>query len=339
MAGKIRLDELQRLYEDPGTSKGVLEEYLLGAPEKSRPFSPGLIPDPAKVETGISGTDTEVQAALLGDLVLTWERERRRRQFEEDIVKRPDFKILYFEGDSWCQFPVFIDELYDHLRRNYNIYCTSRAGDTIKNMIYRGPEYLKYLHELIHLRRLKLHGFVFSGAGNDVVGIGDSGKAVLEEILKTYNPTKTPDWHLDTPECNAIMKYIANGYRKLLDSVEEHFRFLAYPDLKIYLHSYDYVRVRSLPNGDPHRKPWAANWTGDPLKAKGFRDNETGSAVIRVLIDRLNETTKDFCEEYSDRAVYVNLRESVPPNEWADELHATSAGFRQAAKRFSHYLP
>ena len=78
MAGKIRLDELQRLYEDPGTSKGVLEEYLLGAPEKSRPFSPGLIPDPAKVETGISGTDTEVQAALLGDLVLTWERERRR---------------------------------------------------------------------------------------------------------------------------------------------------------------------------------------------------------------------------------------------------------------------
>ena len=37
----------------------------------------------------------------------------------------------------------FIDELYDHLRKSYNIYCTSRAGDTIQNMIYKGPEYLK----------------------------------------------------------------------------------------------------------------------------------------------------------------------------------------------------
>jgi len=339
MAGKIRLDELQRLYEDPGTPKDVLEEYLLGAPEKSRPFSPGLIPNPAKVDSGISGTDTEVRAALMGEIVLAWERERRRRQFEEDIVERPDLKILYCEGDSWCQFPVFIDELYDYLRKDYNIYCTSRAGDTIKNMIYKGPEYLKHLRELIHLRGLKLHGFIFSGAGNDVVGKGESGKAALEEILKPYDPKKTPAWHIETAECDAIMKYIANGYRKLLDSVEEHFEFLAYPDLRIYLHGYDYVRVRSLPNGDPHRKPWATNWTGDPLKAKGFRDNEIGSEVIRALIDRLNETTKEFCDEYSDRAIYVNLRESVPPDEWADELHATSAGFKQAATCFRQFLP
>lgn len=339
MTDKISLQELQRLYEDPETSKSVLSDYILGASEKSRPFSPGLIPDPSKVETGISGTDTEVRAALVGDLVLSWERERRRRQFEEDIVKRPNLKILYIEGDSWCQFPIFIDELYDQLRQTYNIYCTSRAGDTIQNMIYKGPEYLKHLRELIRLRDLKLHGFIFSGAGNDVVGKGKSGKPVLEELLKPFDPRQTPGWHIETPECDAIMLYIANGYRKLFDSVEERFESLAYPDLKIYIHGYDYVRVRSLPIKDPKRKPWATNWTGDPLRAKGFTDNEAGSAVIKALIDRLNTTTKEVCAAYPDRAVYVDLRGSVPANEWADELHATSAGFREATKTFSQYLP
>lgn len=339
MSEKITLQELQLLYEDPSTSKSVLSDYILGASEKSRPFSPGLIPDPSKVDTGISGTDTEVRAALVGDLVLSWERERRRRQFEEDIVKRPDLEILYFEGDSWCQFPLYIDELYDQLRQTYNIYCTSRAGDTIQGMIYKGPEYLKYLRELIHLRGLKLHGFVFSGAGNDVVGKGKSGKPVLEEILKPFDPRQSPEWHIETPECDAILQYIANGYRKLFDSVEERFEILAYPNLKIYIHGYDYVRVRSLPIKDPHRKPWAANWTGDPLRAKGFIDNEIGSSVIKALINRLNTITKDVCAAYPDRAVYVDLRGSVPPNEWADELHATSGGFQKAAQAFSKYLP
>lgn len=339
MADKITLQELQQLYEDPETPRSVLEDYLLAAPEKSRPFSPGIIPDPARVETGISGSDTEVRAALIGDLVLAWERERRRRQFEEDLVKRPEFKILYFEGDSWCQFPMFIDELYDHLRKSYNIYCTSRAGDTIENMVYRGPEYAKYLRELIHLRSLRLHGFVFSGAGNDVVGKGRTGRPVLEELLRPYDPSRSPGWHIETAQCDDIMRFIANGYRRLLDSVEQRFPALAFPDLKVYLHGYDYVRVRSLPNGDPHRKPWAVNWTGDPLKARGFTDNAVGTEVIGALIDRLNDTTQAVCSEYPQRAVYVDLRGSVPPQEWADELHATSAGFREAAKRFRQFLP
>jgi hypothetical protein len=339
MPKKISLQDLQALYEDPSVSNTVLREYILGASEKSRPFSPGLIPDPSKVDTGISGTDTEVRAALVGDLVLGWERERRRRQFEEDIVKRPELQILYFEGDSWCQFPLFLDELYDQLRQSFNIYCTSRAGDTIRNMINKRPEYLKYLHELIHLRGLTLNGFIFSGAGNDVVGKGKSGKPVLEEILKPFDPNQPPEWHIETPECDEIMDYIANGYRKLFDSVEERFEIAAYPELKIYIHGYDYVQVRSLPNKDPDRKPWAENWTGDPLRAKGFLDNETGSSVIRALINRLNITTKKVCSAYPDRAVYVDLRGSVPPNEWADELHATSVGFHKAAQAFISYLP
>lgn len=341
MAKKISLKELQRLYEDPSTPKSQLQDYILPVAEQSKPFSPGLIPDPSRVETGIRGSDTEVRAALIGDIVLGWERERRRRQFKEDLLKRPQFKILYMEGDSWCQFPVFIDELYDHLRQSYNIYCTSRAGDTIKEMIFDAPEYPRHLRDMIHLRKYHVQGFIFSGAGNDVVGNGPLGRSALEELLKDFNPNESPAWHIETDRCAEIMKEIAAGYRKLLDTVIQDFPTLAFPDLKVFLHGYDYVQVRSLPNGDPRRPPWATNWTGDPLKARHFPDNTRGSAVIHALIDRLNETTQAVCNEdnYKDRAVYVNLRGSVPADAWADELHAQSRGFHKAAMRFKQALP
>lgn len=341
MTQKISLRDLQRLYEDPSTPKEQLKDFILPVAEQSKPFSPGLIPDPSRVETGIRGSEEDVRAALIGDIVLGWERERRRRQFKEDLVKRPGFKILYMEGDSWCQFPVFLDELYDHLRTSYNIYCTSRAGDTIQGMIYDAPEYPRYLREMIHLRRYHLHGFIFSGAGNDVVGNGPSGRPVLEELLKDYDPSKSPEWHIETERCQAIMDYIAAGYRKLLDTVMRDYETLAFPDLKVFLHGYDYVQVRSLPDGDPRRPPWAANWTGDPLRSRNFVDNKTGSAVIRALIDRLNETTKAVCneEKYRDRAVHVDLRGTIPSDEWADELHAQSQGFRKAALKFKQALP
>lgn len=332
MPEKISLQALQRLYEDPATPFDELTPYLLAAEEKSTPFCPGIVPDPAMVDTGISGSDTQVRAALIGDIVLLWERERRRRQFEEDIKKRPELPILYFEGDSWCQFPAFIDELYDHLRKSFNIYCTSRAGDTIRNMVIEAPEYLKHLRELIHIRNLPIKGFLFSGAGNDVVGKSASGKIALAELLKPYDSTQSPHWHIDTPACHDIMNFIASGYRKLLDNLEAKYPVMAYPGLKLYLHGYDYVQVRSLPTKDPSRKPWATNWTGDPLRAKGFKDNAFGTKVIGCLIDRLNETTQKVCSEYKDRAVYIDLRGSVPATEWADELHATSAGFMKAAE-------
>ncbi|MEB3322748.1 MAG: hypothetical protein VKI81_07975 [Synechococcaceae cyanobacterium] len=336
---RISLDELQSLYEDPDTPASALEDYLLAAPEKSRPFEPAIVPDPARVETGIPGDDTQVRAALVGALVLAWERERRRRRFERDLSRRPDRPVLYFEGDSWLQFPVFVEELYDHLREPYNVLCTSKAGDTIENMIHRRPEYLRNLQELIRWRRLEVRGFVFSGAGNDVVGEGAGGTPALQTIVKDHDPNEPPEWHVDTPEADAILRYIADSYRTLFATVEERFPRSTYPQLKIYLHGYDYVRVRSLPDGDPQPMPWAAEWTGGPLRAKGFTDNDRGSAVIRVLIDRLNAVTEAVCAEHPERGVYVDLRRSVPPDQWIDELHATSSGFRSAAERFRTFLP
>lgn len=66
------------------------------------------------------------------------------------------------EGESWCQFPLFLVEIYGHLRSSYNIYCASRAGDAIQGMIYDAPEYPRHRRDMIHLRRYRVYGFIFS---------------------------------------------------------------------------------------------------------------------------------------------------------------------------------
>ncbi|MCP9927680.1 hypothetical protein [Cyanobium sp. CH-040] len=338
MAQPISLRDLEQKFLDLDIPEQELADYVEIRPERSRPFAPALAPRADSVDLQPPLGGPAIRAELLGDVVNRLAKERRRRQFERDLSRRPALPTIYAEGDSWFQFPVFIEELIDHLGAQFNIHCTSTAGDTLQNMLFDRPEYLTELKRLIFLRGLDVRGFFFSGAGNDVIGEGKDGVPALETLVRPFDAAQTPAWHLDTPECRERLEFIESAYRRLFDSVEEVFSVLAYPRLKIYVHGYDYVQVRSLPDGDPHRPVWARDWTGGPLRAKGFTDNAFGSAVLRELLDRLNSLTERVCAAYA-RGVYVNLRGSILPSQWADELHATSQGYKAAASRFlSHVL-
>jgi len=338
MASPISLRELEQKFLDLEIPEHELADYVEIQPERSRPFAPALTPRADSVDLTPPLGGPAIRAELLGDVVNRLAKERRRRQFERDLSRRPALPTIYAEGDSWFQFPVFIEELIDHLGAQFNIHCTSTAGDTLQNMLFERPEYLTELKRLIFLRGLDVRGFFFSGAGNDVIGEGKDGVPALEALVRPFDAAQTPAWHLDTPECRERLTFIEMAYRRLFDTVEEVFPVLAYPRLKIYIHGYDYVQVRSLPDGDPHRPFWARDWTGGPLRAKGFTDNAFGSAVLRELLDRLNSLTERVCGAYA-RGKYVNLRGSILPSQWADELHATSEGYKAAASSFlSHVL-
>lgn len=333
MTPPITLRELEERFLNLEIPEETLADYLELRADQSRPFAPALTPRSDSVDLTPTLGGPAIRAEVLGDVVNRWAKERRRRQFERDLSRRPALPTIYAEGDSWFQFPVFIEELIDHLGAHFNIHCTSTAGDTLQNMLFDQPEYLAELKRLIFLRGLDVRGFFFSGAGNDLIGEGKDGVSALETLVRPFDAAQAPAWHLDTPECRERLAFIESAYRRLFDSVEEVFPVLAYPQLRIYIHGYDYVQVRSLPDGDPHRPFWARDWTGGPLRAKGFTDNAFGSAVLRELLDRLNSLTECVCGAYA-RGVYVNLRGSILPSQWADELHATSAGYKAAASSF-----
>ena len=332
MSSKITLAELRTILLNPESASTEIEKYLMLDPIRTRPFSPALTFNPETVDLNPINVDEETQGQFAIDIVHKIARINRKQSFDEAIAENPERHVLYAEGDSWFQFPFFISELIDNLAEEYLIYDTSRAGDTLKNMLdANNAEYLNNLTELIHLRGVNVQGFLFSGAGNDVVGTDENNVSYLTHMVKDYDPSQTLDWHLDTEATRERFAFIEASYRNLLKSVESRF------SIPTFIHGYDYVQVKSLPIKNPNQPFWAVNWTGDPLRAHSFPDNATGSALIRILIDKLNETTKKVCDE-SPNGVYVDLRGSVLPTQWADELHATDKGFQSASRKFSAAL-
>jgi hypothetical protein len=303
--------------------------YLTGRPTDVTPFGPVLVPDPKKVVAEGAIEELQVEAAVAGALVNAFARLRRRKRFEARLDEK-DVPILYAEGDSWLQFPFLVEDLVDHLSTDHRIWCTSEAGDTLENMVFRKPEYLAELHHLMIDQKLEVRAFLFSGAGNDVVGKGADGAPALERIVRPFDSKQTIQWHIGTDALAETLALIEKSYRRVLDDVDREFPATKFPKLKVVLHGYDYSPTRGVPNGDDKRPSYARDWTGEPLTKLGFPDNATASKVIAALIDRLNALTETVCKAYP-RARHADLRRTVPANQWKDELHPTNAGFGKAA--------
>ncbi len=332
---KITLAELQAKLGDINVPDEEIAAYLTGKPDDAIPFGPALMPDPAKVSTESALEELQTEAAVASGMMNAFDRLRRRKRFEARLGKE-DLPIVYAEGDSWFQFPFLIKDIVDHLQATHLVWCTSKAGDTLQNMVFQKPEYLNELTKLFD-RGLKVQTFLFSGAGNDVVGKGPDGDAALSRIVRPYNAGRSVAWHIETDGLSDTLAFIGKAYRHVLDQLEAAFPTQHFRDLKVVIHGYDYSPTRGVPNGDPDRPSYARDWTGEPLSALGFPNNEIAGKVVVALIDRLNDMTKTVCDAYP-RAVHADLRKSVPQGKWADELHPTDAGFASATAKLRTFL-
>jgi hypothetical protein len=335
---RISMSELDRMLADVDVPDKDIAEFLTILPDESNPFNPIAVPDPEKVKATTPLEEFQAEAAVATGLVSFWARERRRRRFERDLPgnRKP---LVYAEGDSWLQFPFLIEDVIDHLDQDHLVYCTSKPGDTLANMVFdrRRKEYVKELKKLLIDRRLPIKTFLFSGAGNDVVGKNAEGEAALSTIVKPYDPVQSIAWHIETQALVEKLAFIESAYIKVLTDIDDAFPALAFPDLRVVIHGYDYSPVRGVPSGDPHRPSYARDWTGEPLSQLGFPDNNIASGVVAALIDRLNDLTARVCGAFS-RAVFADLRGAVPASHWADELHPTDAGFAAATQKLRTYL-
>jgi hypothetical protein len=291
------------------------------------------VPDPAKVAAPTPLEEFHAEAAVATTLMSFWARERRRRRFERDLP-HSDKPLVYAEGDSWLQFPFLIKDVIDHLDDDHLIYCSSKPGDTLASMVVDASrkEYVAELSKLLVDRRLPIRTFLFSGAGNDVVGRNANGEAALAAIVKPYDAARSIAWHIETPALASTLAFL-----ELLNDIDEAFPASAFPDLKVVIHGYDHSPVRGVPNGDPRRPAYARDWTGEPLSRLGFPSNAIASEVVAALIDRTNEMTARVCGA-NPRAVHADLRGSVPADQWADELHPTDEGFAAATRKLRGFL-
>lgn len=330
----ISMAELQRKILDPETPELEIKQYFTANPNTSQPFAPAVILDPEKVEIAAPGSD--VEAAMLSDWANDLSRLRRQTIFKARMVFGDPRPVLVSEGDSWFQFPFLLEDVIDHIGDDFNVWSVDAAGDTLQRMVIESAEYMQALRTNVK----GVRAFLFSGAGNDVIGKGKNGEPILASILRPFEPGRPAEWYLETEELAKQLRFIEDCYRQVLTNVAAEF-----PALPVICHGYDYAIPGGFP-GDPRRPNWASQdqWLAHPLNQLGIREPDLQQNIIRLLIDRLNERIMSLCggnvrNGAFRTAWHVDVRGVLNGvSLWADELHPTDSGFARVASRFAHVL-
>jgi N-acetylmuramoyl-L-alanine amidase len=334
---KITHDQYMAMLSDPETPNEMIIAFSTFAPDEGGAFDPVMIPDPRWVEMTQAQLEAESAMRIGNGLA----RFRRQNAFRRAISAGDRRPVLVAEGDSWFQFPVFIDETVDQLGSNYLVSCVSAAGDTARNMIFGsyGPRRREYMRELDR-NADRVQAFLLSAAGNDIIGEDDEagdGTPVLRKILT--NPgngsTDAADY-IRKDELDTRIDFLHHAYRSVCASVRHDPRFEKLP---ILLHGYDVPFPHPWTGSDRRNPRWAAKdrWLGSAFSFAGI-EGPIRREILEMLIGRLYDMLQAVAQEYPHVHV-VDCRGALPDvTDWADEIHATSQGYAKVALRFRDTL-
>ena len=336
MSKKMTLGEWFDRVRDPLTSDS--EVMSISKIEKGAgAFDFSIVPDPRYVDVPAEEADLE-SAMRIGNGL---SRRRRAASFHLRQLRGDPSPVLVSEMDSWGQFPLLIDEIIDHLNRDYLIWSVGAAGDTAQNMVFGpqkrgGREYMKALRR----HNEEARAFLFSAAGNDIIGEDpETERPVILDLLKEFNGD--PDdvkGHIDLELLDRKLNFLRDAYENVVATIRADAWFERLP---IILHGYDYCFP--YPFGNDTRDPIYAEpdeWLGGPMAERGIPTETLGRAIVRYLIDRLYEMLGGLAGQSSLTGVWlVDCRGAMPERtDWADEIHGTSAGFAKVAERFRSVL-
>ena len=111
--------------------------------------------------------------------------------------------------------------------------------------------------------------------------------------------------------------------------------------IPIFIHGYDYCFPGGHPDDPRKRQLYASRdkWLGSAFKEKGInigRDEQR--EVIKYLIDGLYEMMGGLSDRY-DNVHVINVRNTLKNIEdWNDEIHGTSKGFKAVAMKFDNKI-
>jgi hypothetical protein len=71
------------------------------------------------------------------------------------------------------------------------------------------------------------------------------------------------------------------------------------------------------------------------MQDRGITDVALQNAILKVLIDDVNEILAALERTYPNSVIYVNLRGTLRPGvDWMNEIHPTEDGFHKVEARF-----
>jgi lysophospholipase L1-like esterase len=268
--------------------------------------------------------------------------------FFDNAIRYPKGIIGLAEGDSWFDYDyisklIHFDgpDLIGHLCRDgeFNVLRLSFAGDTLAAMacepqLSNVTEVMKLLRKLegwIGDERFRPKFVMLSGGGNDMSG--NHGKQ-LRNFLTAEGLNELRAFHSIDVDFRAHFETLIANVR----SVD--------PTVPIFLHGYAYP----VPDGRGVRNPhlpvefdFEGPWLKPAFDFYAIPETERFRIMIR-LIDRFNEMLMKLIADRAESDGHlhlIDLRDCFPKppypeymEDWTNELHPTSDGFRRIAERF-----
>jgi hypothetical protein len=202
------------------------------------------------------------------------------------------------------------------------IWTLARNGDTAQEIIF-GQQF-ETLRRLFSDATLPLDGLLFSAGGNDFVGEN------LPNFLNTFRPGMSWMDCLNLPYLDFRCRDLAYAYQRLAD-LRNAYR----PHTYIFTHAYDYA----IPNGKRVRilLCTAGGWLQEQFLTKGVKDFEIQKAIVRFMLQRFASLMETFADQ-NTRVIHVKTQGTLLLQDWGDELHPTTQGFKRLAAKFQTAL-
>jgi hypothetical protein len=261
---------------------------------------------------------TVLLPAFVFEVVTAAEMTRRRAKFLQKMSSGYTGPVIVAEGDSWFCYPrdsIWVpdtapEDVIAQLMEEFAVAGVARPGDTAQTMV-------EFFHAVTQdLLTWKADILLLSAGGNDLLGEGHlasylrDGDRPLSQYLK--------------PDFFALVEQVLTWLERMVRAARQ-----AKPDVKIILHGYDIAHVSG--NG-----PWLQR----PMDKLGIPAGKRQPIVQRIVdsfYSRLQAVVDELDHELADgngEIVVLDLRGTVGPTQWYDELHPDTEGFSRIRDRY-----
>ena len=241
--------------------------------------------------------------------------------------------VLIAEGDSWFHYPFsdVLKELADE--HGFDVEWVSHRGDNVEDMAYSGGQLYEFasLVEKVLRSGVEPRAILLSGGGNDLCG---------DEFAILLNHAESNIAGLnDSIVTGLIDERLHDSYVTILREVTDVCVEIIGKPVPIVLHGYGYA----VPDGRGVLFGWGlfpGPWLEPAFTRKGYKSRNANKIVVVELINRFNAMlTRLAGKPPFSHVRYVDLRQVLSngndyKDDWDNELHPTSDGFKKVAEEF-----
>ena len=206
-----------------------------------------------------------------------WDPVERDRRYAS--CKRAGLRRLISEGDSWFDYPPH-PNIIDFLDGEgfWGIKRFEKSGDTLENIASDA----NLARIASTAQKEKPEAILLSAGGNDLF-TDIPEKPLLRWIwraLTQYDPSKTPADHVDRLVWDEKKTELRQGFVRVISALSDY--------APILIHGYDYLTAsgeKCMYDGFHPAGPWIL----PSMRDRGIVDQDLQTAILRVLIDDVNE--------------------------------------------------